>query len=202
MRRFTMVFVCLGSAAGVASADGDTAAPAATPAAAPAVASAAAAPPAVAAAQGATLRNGFSVSLGEEVGSGPSSGLSGELYGVDWRIGAKMSEQLAIYVDTHLSFGTASIGAFGGTTSNFAAALIGEYTLPMRVFVGAGGGYGVLNNPSGPLAQVRAGWYPMEHHGTEKERRLNIALDGRFYFPGDMIGTVSQISLTLGYDRF
>jgi hypothetical protein len=31
---------------------------------------------------------------------------------------------------------------------------------------------------------------------------LNLALDARFYFAGDAIGTVTQIALTLGYDRF
>jgi hypothetical protein len=174
MIRFTMVFVCLGSAAGAARADTDTT----------------------------ELRNGFSASLGEEVGSGPSSGLTGQLYGVDWRIGAKISEQVALYADTYLAFGTAKIGSASGLTGNFAAALLGEYTLPQRIFIAGGGGFGILNNPSGPLAEVRAGWYPLKHSGTSKEMRLNVALDGRFYFAGDMVGTVSQISLTLGYDRF
>lgn len=208
MRRFTIVFVCLTSASGLAAANNDATLPAvAPPAAAPVAGSAAAVAPApppatVAASTGPTLRNGFSASLGEEVGSGPSSGLTGQLYGVDWRIGAKISDAFAVYADTHLSFGTAKIGAASGVTGNFASALIGEYTLPQRVFIGGGAGYGVLNNPSGPLAQVRVGWYPGAHGDSEKARRLNVAVDGRFYFAGDAIGTVSQISLTLGYDRF
>jgi hypothetical protein len=203
--RITMVLVCLASATGLATADTDATVPAAAPPAAPPAAAPAAAPTVSVTAQptGATLRNGFSLSVGEEVGSGPSSGLTGQLYGVDWRIGAHISDQLSVYADTHLSFGTAKIGGAGGVTGNFAAAILGEYTLPARVFVAGGGGYGVLNNPSGPLAQFRLGWYPSAaREDGEKSRRLNIALDSRFYFAGDQIGTVSQISLTLGYDRF
>ena len=147
----------------------------------------------------ARLRNGFSASIGEETGSGPSSGLSGQLYGVDWRIGAHLPGAFSVYTDTHLSLGTAKIGAASGYTGNFALALMGEYELPARTFVAAGAGYGVLNNPSGPLAQARAGWYPFEHDAT-RGRRLDVALDARFYFAGDQIGTVSQISLTFGYD--
>ena len=136
------------------------------------------------------------------MGSGPSESLSGQLYGVDWRIGAAITDKIAVYADTHLSFGTASIGGSSGVTGNFATALIGEYTLPMRIFVGGGAGYGVLNNPSGPLAQARVGWYPFEKTSDGKARRLNVALDARFYFPGEAIGTVSHYALSLGYDRF
>lgn len=148
------------------------------------------------------LRNGFSFSAGREYGSGPSSGLSGSLYGGDWRIGAQIDDKHAVYLHTHLSLGTAKIGTASGYTGNFAAALIAERMLPMRIFVGGGGGYGVLNNPSGPLGQLRVGWYPFEQNSATKVRRLNVALDGRWYFPGEQIGTVTQIAVTLGYDRF
>lgn len=151
---------------------------------------------------GMSLRNGFSLSVGQEVGSGPSEGLSGQLYGLDWRIGAKINDALAIYLQSHLSFGTAHIGAASGVTGNFATAVMGEYLLPARVFVGGGAGYGVLNNPSGPLAALRAGWYPFEKTSQGKARRLNVAFDARFYFAGDQIGTVSHYALSIGYDRF
>lgn len=84
------------------------------------------APPPEAADPGTVLRNGFSISVGQELGSGPSDGLSGQLYGIDWRIGAKISEPLSIYVHSHLSFGTAKIGAQSGYTGNLAVAAIGE----------------------------------------------------------------------------
>ncbi len=195
MRLVSIGLVCLVPAIAAA----DTVATAAEPAPPPASSAIAPAPPPPPA-PGTHLRNGFSLSLGEEVGSGPSSGLSGQLYGIDWRIGAKLAGPYSVYADTHLSLGTAKIGAASGYTGNFAFALMGERELPARTFVAAGGGYGVLNNPSGMLAQLRGG---MNLGGADTiMRRWNVALDARFYFAGDQIGTVSQISLTLGYDRF
>ncbi|MGE0871102.1 MAG: hypothetical protein AB7P03_21235 [Kofleriaceae bacterium] len=187
-----MVLVCLASATATTHAQGD-------PPGAPAPATAAA--PIAAPSGGPTLRNGFSLSAGQEWGSGPSSGLSGQLYGADWRIGAKL-DALSVYLHSHLSIGTAHIGALSGLTGNFAGALIVDYTLPQGVFIGGGGGYGVLNNPSGPLGQLRAGWYPFGHSSDGKARHLNVALDARWYFAGEAVGTVTHVALSLGYDRF
>jgi len=211
LRSSSLALLCLASLNAIAHAQDAPADPGAGAAAAPAPmppgpAPAAPPPPGAAPAAapdgGLTLRNGFSLSIGEEFGSGPSSGLSGQLYGVDWRIGARVKDAIAVYLHSHLSLGTAKIGTASGLTGNFAAAVVGEYTLPMRIFVGGGGGYGVLNNPSGPLAQLRAGWYPFEHSSAGKARRLNVAFDARWYFAGDNVGTVSHLALSLGYDRF
>ena len=151
------------------------------------------------------LRNGFSLSAGQEFGTtAGGADISGQLYGVDWRIGAVITEAISVHWHSHLSFGTASVGGGSGATGNFATAVVGEYTFPMRLFVGAGGGYGVLNNPNGPLAELRAGYYPFKKTSAGKARRLNVALDARWYFVDDAgTGiTVTHIALTLGYDRF
>ena len=151
------------------------------------------------------FRNGFSLSAGQE--SGTSAGgadISGQLYGVDWRIGARVNQAISVYLHSHLSFGTAEVGGGSGATGNFATAIVGEYELPMRLFFGGGGGYGVLNNPSGPLAELRAGYYPFKHKTVGKARRLNVALDLRWYFvdDGGTTITVTHVALSLGYDRF
>lgn len=154
---------------------------------------------------GMRLRNGFSLSAGQESGTAASGAdISGQLYGVDWRIGAIVTEAVSVHLHSHLSFGTASVGGSSGATGNFATAVVGEYTLPMRLFFGAGGGYGVLNNPNGPLAEARVGYYPFKKDSTGKARRLNVALDARWYFVDDAgTGvTVTHIALSLGYDRF
>ena len=70
----------------------------------------------------------------------------------------------------------------------------------MRIFAAAGGGYGVLNNPNGPLDADPRGWYPLTQRAIES-RRLNVALDAGSTSRGH-IGTVTQMALTLGYDRF
>lgn len=203
MRSFSLLSLGLLSMTAIASANTDTTVAAADPTATESSTSMQTSAPApTPVAQGTRLRNGFSLSIGHEMGSGPSESFSGQLYGVDWRIGATITENIAVYADTHLSLGTAQIGGASGVTGNFATALIGEYTFPMRIFAGGGAGYGVLNNPSGPLAQARVGWYPFEKTSDGKARRLNVALDARFYFPGEAIGTVSHYALSVGYDRF
>ncbi len=158
---------------------------------------------------GMRLRNGFSLSAGFYLGTATAgtteTDFSAKMFGVDWRIGLKVSPSIAVYADTHVSFGEVSAGPEKGYTGNLAAAVIGEYTLPQRIFVGGGAGFGVLNNPSGPLVQARAGWYPLaKSFDGAPIRRLNVAIDMRLYF-AEANGAsydVKQFSLTLGYDRF
>lgn len=155
--------------------------------------------------RGATLRNGFSLSVGQEFGtSNIGNKFSGQLYGVDWRIGMQINKAIGVYLHTHLSLGSISTNAVSGYTGNFATAVTGEYTLPIRLFVAAGAGYGVLNNPSGPLVGFRIGYYPFETTSAGKSRRLNIALDTRLYFvsAGAESITMKHIAVSIGYDRF
>lgn len=152
------------------------------------------------------LRNGFSLSAGQEFGTVQPQGtdFSAQLYGFDWRIGARLAPEWSVYLHTHMSVGTGNFSGGGsGATGNFAAALMGERDLPNRLFVAVGGGYGVLNNPSGPMFAARAGWYPMKH-ADGVQRRLNVALDTRFYFveAGGQSMTMNHVALSLGYDRF
>jgi hypothetical protein len=191
-----VLLVCLLSASAFAQGAPDAPPPAATPP--PNVVAAAPAPEA---ASTSGLRNGFSLSAGQEFGGDRM--ISGTMFGVDWRIGYRISEPLSIYLQSHLSFGSGhEASGASGTTGTFAAALMGEYLLPMGVFVGGGGGWGVLNNPNGPLAEARVGYYPMKATGAGKSRHLNVALDARFYFADQGYGTVNHIALSLGYDRF
>ncbi|HWO24250.1 MAG TPA: hypothetical protein VNO30_36150 [Kofleriaceae bacterium] len=174
------------------NATGAAPAPAPTPAPAPAPAPAAST---------SGLRNGFSLSAGQEFGG--DRDISATLFGLDWRIGWRINEPIAVYLHSHLSFGSGKEGnGASGLTGNFAAALVGEYMLPMRLFVGAGAGYGVLNNPSGALVEARVGYYPLKTNSVGKARRLNIAFDYRAYFASDGYGMVNHVALSLGYDRF
>jgi hypothetical protein len=147
------------------------------------------------------LRNGFSLSAGQEFGG--DRDISGTMFGVDWRIGYRINQPISIYLHSHLSFGSATEGnGASGVTGTFASALMAEYMLPMRLFVAGGAGYGVLNNPNGPLVAARVGYYPMQTNSIGKARRLNIALDYRAYFANQGYGQVNHIALSLGYDRF
>ncbi len=218
MRCSKMVAVCLASWTAVAGADNANGLPAdpdsaAPPTTVPATVPSAPAPvvmvPAVAPAPTprarSGFRNGFSMSVGQEFGTTNTNvDVSGQLYGFDWRIGARLATEWSIYLQTHLSLGTANISTGAeGYTGNLAAAFMGERDLPGRTFVAVGGGYGVLNNPSGPLFAARAGWYPMPH-SAGVARRLNLALDARFYFveAGGETLTMNHVAVSLGYDRF
>jgi hypothetical protein len=214
MRSFSMVLVCLTSSS-IAFAQGAPA-PTTDPAAAPTVAvleptaaansgsvsTPAPAPQPVAEPSSSGLRNGFSLSAGQEFGG--DRDISGTMFGVDWRIGYRINQPLSIYLHSHMSFGSASEGngTNSGLTGTFASALMGEYMLPMRLFVAGGAGYGILNNPNGPLVAARVGYYPMSTNSIGKARRLNIALDYRAYFANQGYGQVNHIALSLGYDRF
>jgi hypothetical protein len=153
-----------------------------------------------------TVRNGFSLSVGQEFGtSNLNNEFSGQLYGVDWRIGAQINKAIGVYLHSHLSLGSISQNsAVNGYTGNFASAITGEYTFPFRLFVAAGAGYGVLNNPSGPLVGFRIGYYPFDTSSVGKARHLNVALDTRLYFvsEGAESITMKHIALSIGYDRF
>jgi hypothetical protein len=205
-----MVLLCLTSTTSIALAQGATAEPAATPAVAAAepaattntsVATPAPAPMPAPEPSSSGLRNGFSLSAGQEFGG--DRDVSGTMFGVDWRIGWRVSQPISVYLQSHLSFGSAKEGnGASGVTGTFASALMGEYVLPMRVFVAGGAGYGVLNNPNGPIVAARVGYYPMKTNGIGKARHLNIALDYRAFFANQGYGTVNHIALSLGYDRF
>lgn len=183
--------------------DSNATPPAATPAPAPAAASAPSQP--ATEASGIGFRNGFSASLGEEFATVGSTSFSAALYGIDWRIGATINPAISVYLHSHLSFGKGDFSGGGsGYTGNFASAIVGEYQLPMRIFFAGGAGYGVLNNPSGPMVEVRAGYYPFAHAGSDTARRFNVAVDGRWYFvsSGGSSLTMTHIALSIGYDRF
>ncbi len=199
LRRASIVFVCLASPS-LALATPDNL-PATVDAPAPAESLSTPAPAPVEAAPTSGLRNGFSLSAGQEFGG--DRDVSGTMFGFDWRIGYRLSPALSFYADSHLSFGSAKEGnGNSGATGTFASAVIGEYELPNRVFFGGGAGFGVLNNPNGPLAQLRVGYYPMKGSTSGKARRLNIALDYRAFFANQGYGTVNHVALTVGYDRF
>jgi hypothetical protein len=177
MRSLSVVLLCLASSSSVALAD---------PAPAPSTSG---------------FRNGFSLSAGQEFGG--DRDISATMFGLDWRIGWRVSEPISVYLHSHLSFGSGTEGnGASGVTGTFAGAVVGEYTLPMGLFVGGGGGYGVLNNPNGPLLEARVGYYPFENDSPGKQRRLNVAIDYRAYFANQGYGTVNHVALSIGYDRW
>ena len=91
-------------------------------------------------ASGARLRNGFSLSIGQEFGTSSfDKDYSGQLYGVDWRIGAQVSDAITnmfFLVTTATVVSAAQVFAFRGAYEQVVNQIkLGEYTetpVPLR----------------------------------------------------------------------
>jgi hypothetical protein len=122
------------------------------------------------------------------------------------RLGWQFSNLLAVYVQPHLSFGSLGSSGHGtsitGATGTFLATVMGEATFLDRLYAGAGVGYGVFNNPSGFVIDLKAGGYPLMGHGDNGIRRkgLNVGLDFRTAF---LEGATGLLVLgCIGYESF
>jgi hypothetical protein len=128
------------------------------------------------------------------------------MYGADLRLGWQVNNLLAIYAQPHLSFGSLGTSVAGapisGGTGTFTGTVIGEVTLVDRVFAGAGVGYGLLNNPSGPAIEARAGAYPLMGRGEDGIRRkgLMVGVDFRSVFVSGATGILFMGCI--GYEAF
>ena len=87
-------------------------------------------------------------------------------------------------------------------TGAFSLAGMAEVTLIDRFFAGAGFGFGVLNNPSGPMFQARLGGYPLMGRGENGIRRkgLMVGVDLRTIFVDGATGVL--VLGSVGYEAF
>src|SRR5262245_18872217 len=148
------------------------------------------------------FRSGISVGGGME----KVSVVSGGMFGLDGRLGLQWSDLLGFYIQPHLSFGSLS-GEAGGIgvscgTGTLSVAGRGEATFLDRLFVGAGFGYGVLNNPSGPMFQARAGGYLLTSREENGGRRkgLMAGVDMRTIIVEGATGLLVRASI--GYEKY
>jgi hypothetical protein len=137
---------------------------------------------------------------------GAQESLSGLMYGIDLRLGWQFSKLLAVYAQPHLSFGSLGTGVGGvdisGGTGTIVATVMGEVTFIDRIFAGAGFGYGVFNNPSGPALELRAGGYPLMGVADNGIRRkgLMLSIDFRTVFLDGATGIMFMGCV--GYEAF
>jgi hypothetical protein len=216
VRGLALTIVLTGSALAEAQ-EGEPAATAAPPAAAeaaPAEAStpAPAAPPAAAGADknttvvdGARFRFGVAGGIGfftaaTEVGNAK---MSCTYYGADLRLGAQINDMFGVYVQPTLGYysadGSSALRA-GGLLGLTAAA---DVTFLDRLFVGAGVGYTVYNNPAGISPMLRLGGYPLMSRSDVKARRkgLMAGVDLRFTSL-EGLKTIVMPTFNLGYEAF
>jgi hypothetical protein len=146
------------------------------------------------------FRGGVSAGLGGLF----SSVISGFQGGFDGRLGVQINDLLGFYVQPHLVFGPASAGSGAPSTVIGVLSATGmvDLTLFDSLFVGAGGGFGVVNNPYGPVLQFRAGGYPVMGEGESGGRRkgLMLGVDVRIYILDGL--NVVEATGSIGYEAF
>lgn len=147
-----------------------------------------------AAPDGARFRFGVSGGVGPVLGEGFDFFYGG----VDLRFGAQINDLLGIYAQPQLGFYSGALGV-GGLVG---ASAVADFTFIDRIFVGAGVGYAVLNNPSGLELHMRVGGYPLMSRSTEKARRkgLMVGADLRLHFIENI--TVFAPTFSIGYEAF
>lgn len=130
------------------------------------------------------------------------SDYSGFLAGVDAHLGVQINDMIGVYAVPSMSFGPVSVGSISSVIGVISGTAVVDVTLIDQVFVGAGGGYGIVNNPTGPVLHFRAGGYPLMGYGKNGIRRKGLMLgaDMRMHFlSGD---TVMQLMGSVGYEAF
>lgn len=129
-------------------------------------------------------------------------GISFWLVGVDFRLGVQVNDMIGIYVQPHFSAGNGDDRGASGTTGTFAVAGMVDITLADLVFFGGGFGYGVLNNPSGPMLALRGGIYPALGRSPVGPRRKALSLSFEFRTHFIDLGPVVQVMGMVGYESF
>lgn len=135
-------------------------------------------------------------------GGGFMTGLSSTLVygGGDLKLGAQINDMLAVYAVPQLGYYTTDGVVVGGGLVGASAVV--DVTLIDRFFVGAGVGYAILNNLSGPELHLRAGGYPIMVRSDEKIRRkgLMLGVDFRVHFLDG--ATIVAPTFNIGYEAF
>jgi hypothetical protein len=147
---------------------------------------------------GVRFRGGASGGGGFWTGSNLTAGLGGG----DGRLGVQINHYLAVYGQVHFSGGVVSQGRASGGTGVFAGSGLVEVTLLHRLFIAAGGGAGVLNNPGGGMLHFRLGGYPLMGFGENGARRkgLMVGADLRIVFVTGLTAIMPFFSV--GYEAF
>ncbi len=143
----------------------------------------------------------------ERVSDSYGTSLTATMAGLDVHFGTQLNDTIGVYVPLHLYFGAFSglgtvAGIPAGLTGTLAATVVIDATFVDRVFVGGGGGIGVLNRPTGPAIHLRAGGYPLVSRAKDSNRRrgLAVAVDLRLIYARGFNATYPTLSI--GYASF
>ena len=180
-------------------------APAAEEAAPAKAAAPAAAAPNGGVADGVRFRFGVAGGIGffsaaSEVGSDK---VSCTYYGSDLRFGAQVNNLIGVYAQPTLGYysvnGSGGLGA-GGLMG---ISVVADATFIDRLFVGAGLGYTVYNNPGGITPILRVGGYPLMSRSEQKARRKGLMVGADLRFTSlEGLKTIVMPTFNVGYEAF
>lgn len=172
-----------------------------------------AAPPPVAApveparpTDGVRFRGAIAAAGGAEFGGTGANSFAIGMGGLEGRVGVQISNLVGLYVAPYLAFGGGDIGGITAVTGTAGVSLLVDFTIADRFFIGVGGGYGVLNNPHGPVIHARLGGYPVMGVGEDGYSRngLVLSLEARVFLPsfGGEVIPIGQMMGCIGYEVF
>lgn len=122
--------------------------------------------------------------------------------GVDGRVGVQFNDLIGLYVQPQVGLYGAS-GAIGGLAGG---AVVVDFTFFDQLFVGAGAGAVVLNNPAAAEVILRVGGYPAFGFGEDGNRRkgLMLGIDFRLFIAPFNSETIIAPSPTfnIGYEAY
>lgn len=120
------------------------------------------------------------------------------LGGVDGHLGVQINDLIGVYAQPQLGIygGGGGIGGLAGLS-----ALV-DFTFIDQIFVGAGGGFAILNSPFAGELHIRAGGYPVIGFGDDNIVRqgLMLGMDFRLFFVGGTVAIAPMASI--GYEAF
>jgi hypothetical protein len=138
------------------------------------------------------------LSVSDDLGNSASGGY----YGLDLHLGAQINDMIGVYAVPQLGGYSLDVGSMTGFGGLIGGSAVVDFTFIDRIFVGGGGGFAVLNNPSGAELHLRAGGYPLVSRSDEKVRRkaLSLAVDFRVHFVDGFTGVAPTFNI--GYESF
>jgi hypothetical protein len=151
---------------------------------------------------GVRFRGGVAIVGGGEFVSGFAAGL----LGIDGRLGVQINRFVGIYLQPHFSAGTGVEQGGSGPTGTVSITAMADVTLLNRIFIGAGAGFGLVENPYGAVVAFRFGGYPVMRFSRFMPRRkgLMLGIDMRTYVLTSTTPTLPVIQMmgAIGYEAF
>jgi hypothetical protein len=124
-------------------------------------------------------------------------------YGTDLRFGAQVNNLIGVYAQPTLGYYSVNGSSGLGSGGLMGFSVVADATFIDRLFVGAGVGYTVYNNPGGITPILRVGGYPLMSKSDVKARRKGLMVGADLRFTSlDGLKTIFMPTFNVGYEAF